>query len=127
MSLVQDFHQESIETKFVPAIAKASGIGAFLNLKYELYKDDEVTSKKGIYAYILTGEEKHLSIRTFTESQKAQAYEKCGGVCAKCGKQFKLDEMQADHIMPWSKGGKTELDNCQMLCSHCNAAKSNKY
>lgn len=93
----------------------------------ELYKDDEVTSKKGIYAYILTGEEKHLSIRTFTESQKAQAYEKCGGVCAKCGKQFKLDEMQADHIMPWSKGGKTELDNCQMLCSHCNAAKSNKY
>ena len=93
----------------------------------ELYKDDDVTSKRGIYTYILSGEEKYLNIRQFTNSQKAQAFEKCGGVCAKCGKQFKLEEMHADHIMPWSKGGKTEMDNCQMLCSHCNAAKSNKY
>ena len=43
-----------------------------------------------------------------------------------CGKKFNIDEMNADHIKPWSKGGHTTPDNCQMLCSTCNFTKSDK-
>jgi hypothetical protein len=91
-----------------------------------LYLDDDVTSKKGIYTYILTGDEKHLSIRSFSDSIKYKAYHNQNGMCAKCGEKFELKEMEADHITPWSKGGKTELENCQMLCVKCNRRKSNK-
>ena len=86
--------------------------------------DDDVTSKKGIYPYILTHNEKYLNIRTFTESQKRVAYEKQAGVCPRCGNHFDIREMEADHITPWSKGGKTNPENCQLLCLECNRRKS---
>ena len=89
-----------------------------------LMMDDDVTNKKGIYSYIFTRQEKHLHIRTFTESQKRTAYEKQQGICCKCCKRFEFPQMQADHITPWSKGGKTTPDNCQMLCAGCNRKKS---
>ena len=89
-----------------------------------LMMDDDVTSKKGVYPYVLTRDERHLNIRAFTESQKRVAYERQEGICAKCKKHFKLDGMEADHITPWSKGGKTNPDNCQMLCQDCNRRKS---
>lgn len=91
-----------------------------------LMMDDEVTSKKGIYPYVLTRNEKYLNIRTFTESQKRAAYERQKGICAKCGKHFELSEMEADHITPWHLGGKTTPDNCQMLCKEDNRRKSGK-
>ncbi|MEE1189899.1 MAG: HNH endonuclease signature motif containing protein [Bacteroidales bacterium] len=47
-------------------------------------------------------------------------------MCVKCGKHFSFEEMEADHILPWSKGGKTDKDNCQMLCKQCNRRKSDK-
>lgn len=86
--------------------------------------DDDVTNKKGAYLYVLTRNEKHLSIRAFTESQKRAAYEKQKGICKKCGKHFELKGMEADHITPWSKSGKTSSENCQMLCLECNRRKS---
>jgi len=86
--------------------------------------DDDVTNKKGIYPYLLTRNERHLSIRAFTGSQKRAAYERQNGVCAKCGKHFDLSAMEADHITPWSCGGKTIPENCQMLCKDCNRRKS---
>ncbi|EOI6574677.1 HNH endonuclease family protein [Campylobacter upsaliensis] len=104
----------------------------------ELMQDDEVGSKKGVYAYVLSGDEKHLSLRAFSESVKRAVYEKQGGVCAnsdghikgvQCpNEKQKLDikQMEADHIIPWSKGGKTEKENCQMLCVECNRRKSDK-
>lgn len=91
-----------------------------------LMMDDDVSNRKGIYSYILTHDEKYLSIRAFTESQKRAAYEKQNGVCAKCRKHFDINEMEADHITPWSKGGKTVSENCQMLCLDCNRRKSDK-
>ena len=89
-----------------------------------LMMDEDVTNKKGVYAYVLTGEEKHLSIRAFTDAQKRQAYEAQDGVCKKCPKKCELSEMQGDHITPWSKGGKTIAENCAMLCADCNRRKS---
>ena len=91
-----------------------------------LLLDDDVTNKKGIYPYLLTGKEKCLSIRAFSEAQKLAAYTRQGGVCKICGKQFKIEEMEADHITPWVEGGRTVAENCQMLCRECNRRKSSK-
>ena len=92
-----------------------------------LMSDEDVTKKKGIYEYILTGQEKHLSIRTFNDRQKREAFERQNGVCPLCDEQFdRVSDMHADHITPWSLGGKTVASNCQMLCQDCNRKKSNK-
>ena len=86
--------------------------------------DDDVGRKVGIYQYILTREEKHLNIRAFSDSMKQKVYETQKGICAICKDEFAIEEMEADHITPWSEGGKTTEDNCQMLCKRCNREKS---
>lgn len=88
--------------------------------------DDEVTKKTGIYTYVLDRDERHLSLRTFDDKQKRTAYQKQKGVCPKCKQHFELKEMEGDHIVPWSKGVKTILNNLQMLCKKCNGIKSNR-
>lgn len=92
-----------------------------------LLLDDEVQKQAGIWEFVLSGEAPHkrnlLGLRTFSEAQKMAAYERQGGKCALCGKHFDLCEMQGDHIVPWSKGGKTLPDNLQMLCALCNQQK----
>lgn len=91
-----------------------------------LMQDDDVTNKKGIYEYVLDGEEKHLNIRAFTPNQKREAYEQQNGICVVCNRHFEIDEMEGDHITPWHSGGKTTAENCQMLCKDCNRHKSGK-
>jgi 5-methylcytosine-specific restriction endonuclease McrA len=86
--------------------------------------DEDVTKKKGIYAYVLTKKEKHLSIRAFSDNQKREAYEKQKGICVICKNHFEINEMEADHITPWHDGGKTNAINCQMLCKEDNRRKS---
>lgn len=90
----------------------------------KLMMDDDVTNKKGIYTYLITGDEKYLNIRAFTNSQKREAYERQKGICSNCKKHFEIEEMEADHITPWHNGGKTIPENCQMLCRECNRRKS---
>jgi 5-methylcytosine-specific restriction endonuclease McrA len=92
----------------------------------KLIDDDEVDSKKGIYEYLLTGNEKTLSLRAFDEKTKQKIYAKQNGVCPVCKKHFEIDGMEADHIIPWSNGGKTIAENCQMLCKMDNRTKSGK-
>ena len=92
----------------------------------ELIADDDVERKQGIYPYILTGEEKHLNIRTFTQGMKQKVYEKQNGKCKICNEPFEIGGMEADHITPWVEGGKTNEDNCQLLCKDCNRRKSAK-
>ncbi len=88
--------------------------------------DDDIQKKRGIYTYVLSGDERELGIRAFSEAMRREVYEKQDGICSKCGKHFAIEEMDADHITPWSKGGKTVADNCQMLCKDCNRRKSDK-
>jgi hypothetical protein len=92
----------------------------------ELMEDDDVTKKSGVYQYLITGEEKHLNIRAFTDNQKRKAFEKQKGKCPMCGDVFEIAGMEGDHIIPWSEGGKTSPDNLQMLCKGCNRKKWNK-
>ena len=99
---------------------------AFESRIMDLIDDDDVGSIKGIYEYLFDGEEKHLSLRQFDDKTKRKVYEKQKGICAVCGKHFEIDEMEADHIDPWHDGGKTVIDNCQMLCKPCNRRKSGK-
>lgn len=98
-----------------------------------LMADDEVTRKSGIYTYVLAENkehsiknEKHLSLRAFDDNIKREAYENQEGKCAKsaCQKASRIEDMEADHITPWSLGGKTTAANCQMLCKDCNRAKA---
>jgi len=97
-----------------------------------LMMDDDVTKRSGIYPYVLTRDEKYLNLRSFTANQKRMAYEKQKGICPKCKKpgttpvRLDIDEMEADHIKPWHEGGKTVLENCQLLCQHHNRVKSGK-
>lgn len=109
-----------------------------------LRADPAVQNKKGIYEYLLAGktDPKLLNVRVFDEKTKIAAYEqqtqkaKELGVsnCALCAigestnksRIYKLDEMDADHVTAWSKGGDTALENCEMLCVTHNRAKGNK-
>lgn len=98
----------------------------------ELMQDDDIKNRSGIYEYLLSGNEKYLNIRAFTDNEKRKVYEKQNGICPHCVNekrektQYKISEMEADHIIPWCEGGKTIIDNCQMLCKEHNRIKSNK-
>ena len=93
----------------------------------KLLRDDEdindITNQRGIYEYLLSGDERHLSIRRFSNKMSRTAYERQKGLCPICGKHWAFEEMQADHIKPWAKGGHTVAANCQMLCRMCNLKK----
>ncbi len=93
-----------------------------------LIKDSDVTDKSGIYEYVLDPQrdERVLSIRAFDGNTRQAVYEKQECKCAYCGKPFPIEKMHADHIIPWSKGGRTIESNCQMLCIECNLKKSDK-
>lgn len=90
---------------------------------HDLMEDDEIMKKPGIYRYVLSGDLRDLSFRTFDKKQKREAYERQKGICVHCGKHFELEEMEADHITPWKDGGITVAENCQMLCRNCNRIK----
>lgn len=101
----------------------------------KLLMDDDVTKNSGIISYVLSDrtkhDEKYLSIRAFTDAQKRRVYEKQGHKCPNCvangiDKEYAFEEMQGDHIIPWSQGGRTVEDNLQMLCQKCNNDKSNQ-
>lgn len=91
-----------------------------------LMQDEDVTKKSGIYPYVLTREERHLSIRAFDLKMKREAYERQDGICPTCKKEFEISDMEADHIDPWHEGGRSTAENCQMLCKPCNRRKSGK-
>lgn len=97
-----------------------------------LHLDDDVQKYSGIYEFLLARPTdpyagRFLNLRGFEERDKIAAYNKQKGICPVCKKHFEYDEMEGDHKKPWSKGGHTVPENCQMLCKECNEKKSNKY
>ena len=109
-----------------------------------LLADPYVKNKKGIFEYVLGGEQdtRLLDIRIFEENTKRSVYtmqtktanELGVSNCPLCAmgheanrtRIWKLTEMDADHVSAWSKGGATDITNCQMLCKTHNRAKGNK-
>jgi HNH endonuclease len=109
-----------------------------------LYADPYVKNRKGIFEYVLGGETDKtlLDIRIFDEATKRATYKtqteeaKQAGIsnCPLCAvgdnanktKLWELKEMEADHVSPWSKGGATSKENCEMLCKSHNRSKGNK-
>lgn len=97
-----------------------------------LHEDEEVQKNVGIYEYLLSRSTdpfaaKLLNLRAFSERDKLAAYSKQEGRCAVCHRNFPYSDMAGDHIKPWSKGGLTVPENCQMLCKECNGKKSDMY
>ena len=96
----------------------------------ELMANEEVTDKKGVYEYILSGENEDmackLSKRAFSDADKRTAYERQHGICPITGEYLPITEMQADHIIPWWKGGTTTLSNLQMISKTANIRKGGR-
>jgi hypothetical protein len=130
--LYETFHGKSYSPREVSKAVK------------ELYGDPYVKSRKGIWEFVLGGssETKLLEVRVFDDATKKSAYqaqsleaeERGVSNCPLCAlgrdanqsKVWMLNEMEADHVAAWSKGGKTTPDNCQLLCKTHNRAKGNR-
>jgi hypothetical protein len=110
----------------------------------KFYGDPYIKNRKGIFEYILGGsvDTNLLNVRVFDEATKKSVYAtqtakaEANGKsnCPHCAighdanknKIWKLAEMDADHVAAWSKGGATDIKNCQMLCKTHNRAKGNR-
>lgn len=92
----------------------------------KLIDDDDVQSLSGIYYYVLSRQDKHLNLRAFDDKTKQKVFQKQKGICVHCKGLFEFSQMEGDHITPWHLGGKTTIENCQMLCKDCNRKKSGK-
>ncbi len=113
-------------------------------LVQQLYADPYIKNRKGIFEYILGGciDTRLLQVRVFDDATKKAVYmtqttkARKQGVsnCPLCALEnnanrtriYSLSEMDADHVTAWSKGGTTDITNCQMLCKTHNRAKGNK-
>lgn len=130
--LYETYHKTPYDPAAVSAIVHA------------LYADGAVKNRKGVFEYILGGckEPRLLDIRVFEESTKKAVYSQQTDAakandksnCPLCAigndnnakRIWKFNEMDADHVTAWSKGGTTDISNCQMLCKTHNRAKGNK-
>ncbi len=108
------YHEKTLDT-----VEMAKQISA-------LMRDSEIQRQSGIIPYVLTGDERHLDLRAFPEDIKLAVWEKQGHICPLCGKEFDIEFMEGDHIKPWREGGRTVIENCQMLCRDCNRKKGAK-
>ncbi len=111
---------------------------------HKLYGDAAVKNRSGVFEYILGGsmDPKLLDIRIFEESTKKAVYTQQTDEAKLVGKSncplcamgtdnnakriWKYPEMDADHVSAWSKGGATDIKNCQMLCKTHNRSKGNR-
>jgi len=130
--LYETYHEQSYEPSKVSAEVR------------KLLGDYDVKDRRGVFEYILGGsvDTKLLNVRVFDEPTKKIAYAKQtevakakgGSNCPLCAighdakktKIWQLNEMDADHVSAWSKGGATSIENCQMLCRTHNRAKGNR-
>lgn len=131
-TLYVTYHEQSYDSRVV--VAKVN----------ELYADPYVKKRSGVFEYILGGcsETKLLEVRIFDEATKRATYAKqtgdanAAGVsnCSYCAighdanhdKIWNLADMDADHVTAWSKGGATDIANCEMLCKTHNRSKGNR-
>lgn len=112
--LYDQYHTETLDT-----VALGKRIS-------ELMRDGEIQKQSGIIPYVLTGDEHYLDLRAFPDDIKMAVWEMQFHRCPHCGKTFDFEFMEGDHIKPWREGGRTVIENCQMLCKECNRRKGAK-
>jgi len=66
------------------------------------------------------------SRRGFNQTEKAEIWDKQEGKCARCREQLLRRATHYDHIIPWEKGGETNVKNGQALCANCHSIKSHE-
>lgn len=110
--LYDNYHDSTLDT---------ASLGARIS---QLMRDSEIQRQSGIIPYVLDGDERHLDLRAFPEDIKLAVWEEQRHICPVCRREFDYEFMEGDHIVPWSKGGRTVKENCQMLCRDCNRRKS---
>ena len=110
--LYDNYHDTTLDT---------ATLGARIS---QLMRDSEIQRPSGIIPYVLDGDERHLDLRAFPEDIKLAVWEEQRHICPVCRREFDYEFMEGDHIVPWSKGGRTVKENCQMLCRDCNRRKS---
>lgn len=129
-------YEEYHDTAYNPATMQADVA--------ELLDDPAVTNRRGVFEYLLSGKSRPelLAVRLFEEKTKREAYKRqttaaqAAGVsnCSTCAsvdnankvRIYPMVEMEADHVTAWSRGGSSDLDNCEMLCVPHNRAKGNR-
>ena len=109
------FHNKTLDT-----VSLAQQISTLMRDTYEIQK------QSGIIPYVLTGDERYLDLRGFPDNIKYAVWEQQGHICPLCNKEFDIEFMEGDHIKPWREGGRTVIENCQMLCRDCNRHKGAK-
>ncbi|WP_261570002.1 TerD family protein [Frankia gtarii] len=58
--------------------------------------------------------------RVIPQAVKAEVWRRDGGVCVECGGS---EHLEFDHVIPFSRGGASSVDNLQLLCRRCNRTK----
>ena len=109
--------------KYGTATLDTAALGQRISM---LMRDSEVQRQQGFIPYVLTGDEHYLDLRAFPEDVKLAVWEQQGHRCKLCGNEFDYEFMEGDHITPWREGGRTVIENCQMLCRECNRRKGAK-
>ena len=130
--LYEEYHGRSYDPKKMSADVR------------RLAADDCVNSRKGIFEFLLGGavDTKLLDVRVFdikvkraaharqTQEAEAKGESNCPlcavGHDANKSKIYRFEEMDADHVSAWSRGGASTAENCQMLCITHNRAKGNR-
>lgn len=97
--------------------------GAAAKVAKIMESEDEISNIKGVYEAVLADDMKYLNVRNFDKKDIHRKYIEQSGKCSYCHAELEEKDMHGDHIRPWSKGGKTEYGNLQLLCSACNLKK----
>lgn len=118
----QDKLREAVEKenipellKFLNAISHSSDGANSIRTRYEILMN---------YFLLFVKDLEPLDTkRGFTEIERIAIYRKNKSICQECNQKVGYEDYHADHITPHSRGGKTTIENGQVLCSKCNLSK----
>lgn len=110
---------KKIDDSYDKCIRMGTSVGSKLHTRIEIMYNaiKEIIERNPLNIY---------DTRCFTEEQKKSLFFD-GCKCGICGQTLlNIDDCEVDHIVPYSKGGRTILENAQLVHSYCNKSKGNR-